>query len=201
MIRVLIADGPRLTREALSAVLVSEPGIQVVSQVPRGDEIVPSALRTCPNVALIDTNLPGLDGISAAAQLKATLPTCRIIIVATLDRPGTLRAALTTGVEGFVGKGVSIKELIYAVRKVARGDRVLDPRLVTDALRTPDNPLNERDIDILRLAAQGHTPQEIAETLHLSAGTVRNNLAAINRKVGARNRIEAIRTASTRGWI
>ncbi|WP_179500113.1 response regulator transcription factor [Streptomyces sp. WZ.A104] len=201
MIRVLIADGLRLTREALSVVLASEPGMHVVAQVPRGDEIVPQALRTRPTVAVLDAHLPGLDGISAAEQLRVALPPCRIVILATLERASSLRTALEVGVEGFMSKGVSVKELTDSVRKVARGDRVLDPRLVTDALHTPDNPLSERDRELLRLAAHGHTPPEIAEILHLSPGTVRNNLAAINRKVGARNRIEAIRAASARGWI
>lgn len=201
MIRVLIADGLRLTREALSVVLASEPGIQVVSQVARGDEVVPSALRTHPNVALLDAGLTGLDGISAAAQLKAASPTCRTVLMTAVERPGLLKAALAAGVEGLMSKGVSVKELTDTIRKAARGDCVLDPRLVTDALRTSDNPLKERDVDVLRLAAQGHTPQEIARMLHLSPGTVRNNLAAINRKIGARNRIEAIRVASARGWI
>ncbi|QEV64399.1 DNA-binding response regulator [Streptomyces spectabilis] len=198
---MLIADGLRLTREALSVVLASEPGMQVVAQVPRGDEIVPNALRTRPTVALLDAHLPGLDGISAATQLKAALPRCRIAILTTPERASALRTALEVGVEGFMSKGVSVNELTDSVRKVARGDRVLDPRLVTDALHAPDNPLSERDTDLLRLAARGHTPPEIAEILHLSPGTVRNNLAAINRKVGARNRIEAIRASSARGWI
>ncbi|MEU7148964.1 response regulator transcription factor [Streptomyces sp. NPDC045470] len=201
MIRVLVADGLRLTREALSAVLASEPGVHVVAQVPRGDDVVPSALRTRPNVALLDANLPGLEGISAAAQLKSALPACRIIIVTAPDRPGALRTALKTGVDGVVSKGASVRELADTVRTAARGERVLDPHIVADALHAPDNPLSERDVAILRLAAQGHTPQEIAGTLHLSPGTVRNNLAAINRKTGARNRIEAIRTAATHGWI
>ncbi|WP_171170745.1 response regulator [Streptomyces sp. I05A-00742] len=201
MIRVLIADGLRLTREALSVVLASEPGMHVVAQVPRGDEVVPQALRTRPTVALLDADLPGLDGISAAKQLKAALPPCRIVILTTPERAGALRTALEVGVEGCMSKGVSVKELTDSVRKVARGERVLDPRLVTHALHAPDNPLSDRDRELLRLAAHGHTPQEIAEVLHLSPGTVRNNLAAINRKVAARNRIEAIRTASARGWI
>lgn len=201
MIRVLITDGLRLTREALSVVVASEPGMQVVAQVPRGDEIAPQALRTRPTVALLDAQLPGLDGIPAAERLKAALPPCRVVILTTLERPGTLRTALELGVEGFLSKAVSVKELTDSVRKVARGERVLDPRLVTDALHTPDNPLSERDRELLRLAAHGHTPPEIAEILHLSPGTVRNNLAAVNRKVGARNRIEAIRTATALGWI
>ncbi|MET7362476.1 response regulator transcription factor [Streptomyces sp. NPDC005562] len=201
MIRLLIADGLRLTREALAVVLASEPGMQVVAQVPRGDEIVPNALRTCPTVALLDAHLPGVAGIPAAAQLKAVLPACRIVILTTLERAGALRTALEVGVEGVMSKGASVSELSDSVRRIARGDRVLDPRLVTDALHTPDKPLSERDTDLLRLAAHGHTPPEIAAILHLSPGTVRNNLAAINRKVGARNRIEAIRTASARGWI
>lgn len=201
MIRLLIADGLRLTREALSVVLASEPGMQVVAQVPRGDEIVPNALRTRPTVALLDTHLPGLDGLSAAAQLKAALPSCRVVILTTLERASALRTALEVGVDGFMSKGVSVNDLTDSVRRVARGDRVLDPRLVTDALHTPVNPLSERETDLLRLAAHGHTPPEIAEILHLAPGTVRNNLAAVNRKVGARNRIEAIRTASAHGWI
>ncbi|WP_433549475.1 response regulator transcription factor [Streptomyces sp. CA-294286] len=198
---MLIADGLRLTREALSVVLASEPGLHVVAQVSRGDEIVPNALRTGATLALLDADLPGLDGISAAAQLKAALPSCRIVVLTTLERAGALRTALEVGVEGVMSKGVSVNELTDSVRKVARGGRVLDPRLVADALHTPSNPLSERDTDLLRLAAHGHTPPEIAELLHLSPGTVRNNLAAINRKVGARNRIEAIRTAAARGWI
>ncbi|WP_425474309.1 DNA-binding response regulator [Streptomyces alboniger] len=198
---MLIADSLRLTREALSVVLASEPGMHVVAQVPRGDEIVPNALRARPTVAVLDAELPGLDGTTAAARLRAALPSCRIVILTTSERAGALRTALEVGVEGFMSKGVSVKELTDSVRKVARGERVLDPRLVADALHAPENPLSERDTEILHLAARGHTPPEIAGILHLSPGTVRNNLAAINRKVGARNRIEAIRTASARGWI
>ncbi|WP_378738841.1 DNA-binding response regulator [Nocardia brasiliensis] len=201
MIRVLIADNLRLPREALAAVLSGEPGMQVVALVARGNEIVPSALRARPNVALVDINLAGLDGVSAATQLKSTLPGCRIIIVTTPNRPDALKSALAAGVDGLLSKGASIEALTDAVRRVSRGDRVLEPQTVAEALHAPGNPLNERDVDILQLAAQGQTPGEIAETLHLSPGTIRNNLAAINRKVGARNRIEAIRVAATRGWI
>ncbi|GAA0448678.1 response regulator [Streptomyces stramineus] len=201
MIRVLIADGLRLPREALAAVLSSQPGMHVVAQVQRGADVVPSALRARPDVALLDVNLPGTDGVSAATGLKAALPTCRVVLVTAPERPDTLATALKSGVEGCVGKNASVRELAETVRKVARGDRVLDPQIVADALDAPDNPLSRRDIDILRLAARGHTPTEIAEALHLSPGTVRNNLAAINRKVGTRNRIETLRIASARGWI
>ncbi|MFC9438611.1 DNA-binding response regulator [Nocardia sp. NPDC057030] len=201
MIRVLIAGGQRLPREAVAAVLSGVPGIQVVAQVELGTEVLASARRTRPNVALLDAELAGLDGISAGARLKSVLPDCRVIIVTTPDRPDVLRAALAAQVEGFVSKGASIDALTDTVRRVAHGDRVLDPRAVTEALHGPGNPLNARDVDILRLAARGRTPAEIAAALHLSPGTMRNNLAAIKHKVGARNRIEAIRIATDRGWI
>lgn len=201
MIRVLIAGGQRLPREAVAAVLSGEPGMQVVSQVALGTEVVASARRTRPNVALLDVELAGLDGVSAAARLKSVLPDCRVIVVTTPNRPDVLRSALAAQVEGFLSKGASIDALTATVRRVAHGDRVLDPQAVTEALHGPGNPLGARDVDILRLAARGRTPDEIAVALHLSPGTIRNNLAAINRKVGARNRIEAIRIAADRGWI
>lgn len=201
MIRVLIAGGQRLTREALAAVLTNAPGVQVVAQVPLGTEVVPSARRTRPNVALLEAELPGLDGISAATQLRSVLPDCRVIIVTAPNRPDVLSAALAAKVAGFLSRGASIDALTDAVRRVARGDRVLEPEAVAEAMRVPDNPLSARDIEIVRLASQGRTPEEIGAALHLSAGTVRNNLAAINRKVGARNRIEAIRVAVSRGWV
>ncbi|WP_194838029.1 response regulator transcription factor [Nocardia sp. XZ_19_369] len=201
MIRVLIAGGLRLPREALAAVLSGVPGVQVVSQVGLGSAVVPGALRTRPNLALLDADLPGLDGVSAAAQLKSAVPECRVIIVTGPSRPDVLRAALAVRVEGVLSKGASIEALTDAVRRVAHGDRVLEPQAVAEALGGSENPMTARDLEILRLAAQGRTPGEIAEALHLSAGTVRNNLAAINRKVGARNRIEAIRIAVGRGWI
>ncbi|WP_107657783.1 response regulator transcription factor [Nocardia suismassiliense] len=201
MIRVLIAGGLRLPREALAAVLSSELGVQVVSQVSLGSEVVAGALRTRPNLALLDADLPGLDGVSAAAQLKSAVPGCRVIIVAGPSRPDVLRAALAVRVEGVLSKGASIEALTDTVRRVAHGERVLEPQAVAEALGGTDNPLTARDLEVLQLAAQGRTPGEIAEALHLSAGTGRNNLAAINRKVGARNRIEAIRIAVGRGWI
>ncbi|MEU7144368.1 response regulator transcription factor [Nocardia sp. NPDC046473] len=201
MIRVLLAGGQRLPREALAAVLSGTPGVQVVSQVSLGTEVVSSAQRARPNVALLDADLPGMDGVSAAARLRSILPDCRVIIVTAPNRPDVLRSALAARVDGFLSKGASIDALTDTVRRVARGDRVLEPQAVAEAMHGPGNPLSTRDIDMLRLAAQGRTPDEIAAALHLSPGTIRNNLAAINRKVGARNRIETIRIAAGRGWI
>ncbi|GAA5093047.1 response regulator transcription factor [Nocardia iowensis] len=201
MIRVLIAGSLRLPREAMATVLSGVPGIQVVSQVSLGTEVVPSALRTRPNLALLDADLAGLEGVSAAVQLKSVLPSCRVVLVTPPHRPDLLKSALGAQVEGLLSKAASIGALTDTVHRVAHGERVLEPHTVAEALRVPGNPLSARDIDILRLAAQGRTPGEIAATLHLSAGTIRNNLAAINHKLGTRNRIEAIRLSTQRGWI
>lgn len=201
MIRVLIAGSLRLPREALATILAGESGVEVVAQVSLGTDVVPSALRTRPNLALLDANLTGLDGVSAATQLKTALPDCRVVMVMAPHRPDLLRSALDARVEGLLSTGASIAALTDTVRRVAHGESVLEPQAVAQALRGPANPLSARDIDILRLISQGHTPDEIGAALHLSPGTVRNNLAAINRKVGTRNRIETLRTAARHGWI
>lgn len=201
MIRVLIGGGPRLPREAMAAVLSALPGLRVVAQVGLGTEVVPCALRTDPTIALLDADLPGLDGISAAARLHAVLPGCRVVLVTPPHRPDLLRAALTAEVDGLVSRGAPLTALTEAVSQVAQGRRAIEPQAFVEALRAPGNPLGAREVETLRLAAQGRTPGEIAAALHLSAGTVRNNLAAINRRIGARNRIEAIRIATARGWI
>ncbi|NNH75260.1 response regulator transcription factor [Nocardia uniformis] len=201
MIRVLFAGSLRLPREAMATVLSGVPGVDVVAQVPLGTDVVPSALRTRPTIALLDADLAGLDGVSAAVQLKSALPGCRVLLMTPPNRPDLLRSALAARVEGLLSKDVSISALTDAVCRVARGERVLEAHTVAEVLHMPGNPLGARDIDILRLAAAGRTPGEIAAALHLSPGTIRNILAAINRKLGARNRIEAIRIATHSGWI
>ncbi|MEV6279253.1 response regulator transcription factor [Nocardia sp. NPDC051832] len=201
MIRVLIGGALRLPREAMATVVSAIPGVQVVAQVGHGSEVVPCAVRTTPNLAVLDADLPGLDGISAAQRLKATLQSCRVVLLTPPNRPDLLRCALAAEVEGLLSRGASLEALTDTVIRVAHGQRAIEPQAFVEVLDSPGNPLAIRDIEMLRLASQGRTPGEIAAALHLSAGTVRNNLAAINRKIGVRNRIEAIRVATAHGWI
>ncbi|WP_029900316.1 response regulator transcription factor [Nocardia brasiliensis] len=201
MIRVLIAGGLRLPREAMAAVVADIPGVRVVAQVGTGPQVTPCALRTDPTLAVLDTDLPGLDGIAAAQRLRSAVASCRIVLVTPPNRPDLLRRALEVPVDGLLSRSASLDALTHIVSRVAHGETVIEPHVVAEALHTPDNPLSASDIDILRLAARGHTPEEIGVALHLSAGTIRNRLAAINRKSGTRNRIETLAVATRRGWI
>ncbi|MEU8614364.1 response regulator transcription factor [Actinoplanes sp. NPDC048791] len=201
MIRVLLAEDVRMLREALVGVLNLADDIEVVSAVEAGDAIVTTALQVRPDVAVIDIELPGLDGISAAAQLHQWLPDCKTLIVTGAARPGNLRRALAAKVAGFMGKDASPEDLVAAVRTVAGGGRVLDPQLAFAALDVAGNPLSERECDVLRLTASGAEPTEVAERLGLSYGTVRNYLATAVTKLGARNRVDAIRIAGEAGWL
>jgi two-component system response regulator DesR len=201
MIRVMIAEDVRLLRESLAAVLDLEDDLTVVATVERGDEILDAAARALPDVALLDIDLPGLDGISAAGQLRERVPGCRTVILTGLSRPGHLRRALTAGVSGFLLKHSVPQTLIDAIRQVAAGERVVDPALALAALETRDSPLPAREIDVLRLAATGAGPDEIAATLFLSVGTVRNYLSSAITRLDARNRVDAIRIATDQGWL
>ncbi|MGV9411618.1 response regulator transcription factor [Nocardia sp. NPDC003693] len=201
MIRVLIAGALRLPREAMAAAVADIPGVQVVAQVSTGQEVTPCALRTDPNIAVLDADLPGVDGIATAQRLRSALARCRIVLVTPPNRPDLLQRALTVPVDGLLSRGASLDTLTDTVSRVAHGEQVIEAHAVAEALRTPGNPLSDSDIDILRLAARGLTPQEIGAVLHLSTGTIRNRLAAINRKSGTRNRIETLAIATRRGWI
>jgi two-component system response regulator DesR len=201
MIKVMIAEDVRLLRESLAAVLELEDDLTVVATVERGDEIVDAAARARPDVALLDIDLPGLDGISGAGLLRERVPGCRTVILTGLSRPGHLRRALAAGASGFVLKHSVPQTLIDAIRKVAAGERVVDPQLALAALETPDSPLPAREIDVLRLAATGAGPEEIAATLFLSVGTVRNYLSSAITRLDARNRVDAIRIATDQGWL
>jgi len=201
MIRVMIAEDVRLLRESLAAVLELEDDLTVVATVERGDEILDAATRARPDVALLDIDLPGLDGISGAGQLRERLPDCRTVILTGLSRPGHLRRALAAGASGFLLKHSVPQTLIDAIRKIAAGERVVDPQLALAALETPDSPLPAREIDVLRLAATGAGPDEIAATLFLSVGTVRNYLSSAITRLDARNRVDAIRIATEQGWL
>jgi two-component system response regulator DesR len=200
-IRLLLADDQALVRGALAALLALELDLEVVAEVGRGDDVVAEARRTQPDVALLDVEMPGLDGISATAALRAALPSCRVLVVTTFGRPGYLRRAMAAGASGFVVKDTPARQLADAVRRVAAGLRVVDPTLAAETLAAGENPLTPRETDVLRVARDGGTVADIAAALHLSEGTVRNHLSAAIGKTGARTRADAVRIAGSNGWL
>ena len=201
MIRVLIAEDMRILRDTLVSVLNLEDDIKVVTQVAAGPDIVPAALAERPDIALLDIDLPGLDGLTAAAQLHERLPSCRVVILTVLGRPGQLREALDKHVSGFMVKDAPSDQLIDVLRRVAAGERVIDQKLALAALEMKESPLTERETDVLRRFAAGADLPEIAAELFLSYGTVRNYLAAAVTKLGGRNRTDAVRIATEDGWL
>ena len=201
MIRILIAEDQSLVRGAIVALLSLEPDLEVVADVARGDEVVPKALEVRPDVALLDIEMPGIDGLSAAAQLRTALPSCRTIVVTTFGRPGYLRRAMEAGASGFLLKDAPAAQLAEAIRRVAAGGRVVDPALALDALAEGTNPLSPREREILAASTETATIAGLAQRLSLSEGTVRNHLSAAIQKVGARNRAEAARIAEEKGWL
>ncbi len=200
-IRLLIADDQALVRGALAALLDLEPDLEVVSEVGRGDEVVEAARTTKPDVALLDVEMPGLDGIEAAAALRTAVPGVRVLMVTTFGRPGYLRRAMEAGAAGFVVKDTPAAQLADAVRRVHQGLRVVDPSLAAETLVAGTSPLTARESDVLRAAREGGTVADIARALHLSEGTVRNHLSSAIGKTGARTRAEAARIAVDNGWL
>jgi two-component system, NarL family, response regulator DesR len=201
MIRVLLAEDQGMVREALATLLGLEHDIEVVAQVGRGDEVVPAALEARPDVALLDIEMPGADGLTAAAALRRALPACRTLILTTFGRPGYLHRAMNQGASGFLVKDAPASELAAAIRRAAAGQRMVDPGLAAAALAEGASPLSEREREVLAAAAGGATVADIATRLYLSEGTVRNHLSAAIRKTGARNRAEAGRIAEEKGWL
>ena len=201
MIRVLLADDQQLVRGALAALQNLEPDIDVVAEVGRGDEVVPAARQARPDVALLDVEMPGMDGIAATAALRRALPSCRVLVVTTFGRPGYLRRAVEAGASGFVVKDTPARQLAEAVRRVHAGLRVLDPALAEESLVSGASPLTARETEVLRAARDGGTVADVAAELHLSEGTVRNHLSAAIGKTGARTRAEAVKLAEDRGWL
>lgn len=201
MIRLLIADDQALVRGALAALLGLEPDLEVVAEVGRGDEVLAAVAEHRPDVAMLDVDMPGLDGISAAAALREAAPSCRVLMVTTFGRPGYLRRAMQAGAAGFVVKDTPARQLADAVRRVASGLRVVDPGLAAESLTSGDSPLTERETDVLRAAAGGGTIASIARELFLSEGTVRNYLSSAIGKTGASTRAEAARIAEENGWL
>jgi two-component system, NarL family, response regulator DesR len=201
VIRLLLADDQTLVRSALAALLDLEEDFEVVAQVGRGDEVVAAARDGAVDVALLDIEMPGMDGLAAAAALAHTVPSCRAIILTTFGRPGYLRRAMESGALGFVVKDAPAEQLADAVRRVAQGERVVDPALAAATLAGGVSPLTGRERDVLIAARDGATVTDIAGKLFLGEGTVRNYLSAAIAKTGVRNRIEAIRVADQRGWL
>lgn len=201
-VTILLAESVHMIRGALVALLHMQPDFKVVAELSRGDRIVSAALTHQPQVAIIDVDLLGLDGLSAARQLHEKVPTCRTLILTGVERPGMLQRSIEAGVTGFILKGSPPDSLAAAVREVAAGRRVVDSQVALAALNQRDmSPLSPREAEILTKTAHGHSAGEIASMLHLSIGTVRNNLTAITAKLNARTRVDAVRIAREAGWI
>jgi two-component system response regulator DesR len=201
VIRLLLADDQALVRGALAALLALEPDLEVVAQVGSGDAVLDAVREHRPDVALLDVEMPGLDGIAAAAAVRAEFPDVRVLIVTTFGRPGFLRRALQAGASGFVVKDTPAAELADAVRRVHSGLRVVDPTLATDSLVAGESPLTPRETEVLRAARDGASVAVVAGRLFLTEGTVRNHLSSAIGKTGTGNRAEAVRIAEDNGWL
>jgi two-component system response regulator DesR len=200
-IRVLLAEDQAMVRGALSALLSLEEDIEIVAEASRGDEVLPAALDVLPDVALLDIEMPGGDGLTAAELIKERLPSCRAIILTTFGRTGYLKRAMESGAAGFLLKDAPAAELASAIRRVMNGERVVDPALAATALSERGSPLTDRERDVLAASADGAAIRDIANKLYLSEGTVRNYLSTAIQKLGARNRVEAARLAEQKGWL
>lgn len=201
MIRVLLADDQNLVRGALAALLSFETDLEVVAEVDRGDEVLGAARAHAADVALLDVEMPGLDGIEATRVLTGAIPSCRVLVLTTFGRPGFLRRAMEAGASGFLVKDAPAAQLADAIRRVAAGERVVDPSLAAESLAMGRSPLTERERDVLVAARGGGTIADVARALHLSEGTVRNHLSSAITKTVTRTRAEAVHVAEERGWL
>src|SRR5215207_954135 len=200
-IRILLAEDQAMVRGALTALLRLEEDIEVVVEVSQGDQVLPAALKSQPDVALLDIEMPGSDGLSAAQALHKSLPSCRIVILTTFGRSGYLRQAMESGAVGFLLKDAPADQLAVAIRRVMAGERVVDPDLALTALSDGDNPLTGRERDVLRASLDGTSIADIAKQFYLSEGTVRNHISTAIQKLDARNRMEAAQFAKRKGWL
>ncbi len=201
MIRVLIAEDQGMVRGALKALLAMEDDIEIVAETDRADRVVALAVETKPDVALLDIEMPGGDGITAATHLRKALPSCKALILTTFGRPGFLRRALEGGASGFMLKDAPAHELALAIRRTMAGERVVDPGLAAAALSAGVSPLSEREREVLVAGQGGASIAEIARALFLSEGTVRNYLSSAIQKLEVSNRAEAARVAEQQGWL
>ncbi|WP_055486888.1 response regulator transcription factor [Streptomyces sp. WMMB 322] len=198
---MLLADDEHLIRGALTALLALEEDLTIVAEAASGPEAVAMARAHTPDVAVLDLQMPGADGVQVATQLRDELPGCRTMIVTSHARPGHLKRALAAGVRGFVPKTASAQQLAEIIRAVHGGSRYVDPELAADAISTGDSPLTARETQLLGLASNGAPVADIAERVSLTPGTVRNYLSAATAKLGAENRHAAARMARERGWL
>lgn len=201
MIRVLLAEDQAMVRGALASLLGLETDIEVVAQVSRGDEVVAAALDAHPDIALLDIEMPGESGLDAAVALRDRVPDCRILILTTFGRPGYLRRAMEGGASGFLLKDAPAEQLSSAIRRAIAGERIVDPGLAAAALSQGENPLTAREHEVLAAFRSHATVAEVAATLYLSPGTVRNHISSAMQKLDARNRADAIRIAEEHGWL
>lgn len=200
-IRILLAEDQAMVRGALAALLRLEDDIEVVAELSQGDQVLPTALRSQPDVALLDIEMPGMNGLSAAQELHKNIPACRIVILTTFGRSGYLRQAMESGAVGFLLKDAPADQLAVAIRRVMAGERVVDPDLALTALSDGDNPLTRRERDVLRASLDGASIADIATQFYLSEGTVRNHISTAIQKLNARNRMEAAHLAQEKGWL
>ena len=200
-VRVLLAEDQAMVRGAIAALLSLEEDVEIVAEASRGDEVVPAALHAAPDVALLDVEMPGGDGLRAAAALREKLPSCHVIILTTFGRAGYLKRAMENGAAGFLLKDAPSSELAKGIHRVMQGERVVDPDLAAAVLSAGDNPLTEREREVLAASEGGATIEDVAARLYLSEGTIRNYLSAAIKKLGTRNRVEAARLAEKRGWL
>jgi two-component system response regulator DesR len=201
VIRVLIAEDQGMVRGALKALLAMEGDIEIVAETDRADQVLPLASQTKPDVALLDIEMPGGDGITAAGQLHKAMPACKTLILTTFGRPGFLRRAMESGASGFMLKDAPSHELALAIRRTMAGERVIDPGLAASALSAGVSPLSEREREVLVAGRGGASIAEIAQALFLSEGTVRNYLSSAIQKLEVSNRTEAARVAEELGWL
>ncbi|GAA3781103.1 response regulator transcription factor [Micrococcus endophyticus] len=200
-LRLLLADDQALVRGALAALLGAEPDLEVVVELGSGEGVPEAVAAHGVDVALLDIEMPGVDGLQALERLRAQGLDCAVLMVTTFGRPGYLGRALALGAQGFVVKDTPAEALAEAVRAAARGERVVDPTLAVDSLAAGASPLTPREADVLREALTGASVRAIAARLHLSSGTVRNHLSAAIGKTATSTRGEAAVVARDRGWL
>jgi two-component system, NarL family, response regulator DesR len=200
-INVVLAEDQSMLRGALAALLSIEPDLEVLGSFADGEEALQAVARHRPHVLIADIEMPRKTGLELTAQVKELYPETRVLILTTFARPGYLRRALEAGASGYLLKDRPSEELADAVRRVSRGERVVDPQLASQIWNAEKDPLTERERLILRRAGDGESTAELAASLRLAEGTVRNYLSEAISKLHASNRFEAARIARNKGWL